>query len=366
MVYSPFSPVLNMTPASTLLALALILPAQPEPQTPDVKETVEKGLKWLADQQKEDGSWVGRADSQPTTMTALAGLALLMDGSTLKAGPYAPHLRKAVEWMHKHANEEGLIGKAHPSENNRYMIPHAHALLFLACAFDVDDDTDRRKRSEKLLAKAVSYATQAQTRRGGWWFTTTAERSTDTSLVTTTMLQALQATRKVGIDVPKSVINKATEYLLNATTMEGGVNATPSTGNPLRGNGQPQLTAGATVAVLMNSDPRPEAFTQWIANLTRTSSAPPIMPNNPNGITTHFQTARVAFALGENGHRKLDPEAKVFLRWSTYRRPAYQAFKDAQGADGSWTDTFNGPVYPTAQALIILQLENEYLPAFSR
>jgi hypothetical protein len=83
---------------------------------------------------------------------------------------------------------------------------------------------------------------------------------------------------------------------------------------------------------------------------------------------TTYQTARVAFALGENGYKRLDPLARDsdLVRWSSYRPVAHDALKDQQLADGSWADTVNGPVYSASLALVILQLDNGYLPAFSR
>ncbi|MBM3981278.1 MAG: hypothetical protein FJ304_13510 [Planctomycetes bacterium] len=66
---------------STVLALALLAPAAPPaPAQPDVKGTVRAGLKWLAEKQKDDGSWESLNDIAPTATVAHAGLALLLTG----------------------------------------------------------------------------------------------------------------------------------------------------------------------------------------------------------------------------------------------------------------------------------------------
>ena len=83
-------------------------------------------------------------------------------------------------------------------------------------------------------------------------------------------------------------------------------------------------------------------------------------------MTTHLYRRMVAHALGEHGHRLYDPTAKSELKWSTYRETVYRSIKDVQSADGSWVETVPGPVYGSAVALIILQMENDYLPAFAR
>jgi hypothetical protein len=350
-----------MTATITFLALALTTPAaQPEPSAPDVRDTVEKGLKWLAEQQQEDGRWVGRADSLPTTTTALAGLALLMEGSTPRSGTYAANIRKAVEWVEKHAAGSGLLGNAHRTENSRPVPGHAYALLFLACAYDVDDDPQRRDRLRRVLARAVAYSGQSQTARGGWGFLPARDGAgTDDPLTTVEMLHALLAARKAGIEVPEKITDSATEYLVRATAGNGGVGG---------GSVQPYLTPGAAGALLKEPGPRPAAFTRWLSYLQAIPVQPWPARANANTMLTHLHAARLAFALGETGHARLDPAAKDGgpLRWSAFRAAVFPGIKANQSANGGWLETVPGPVHGSAIALIILQLENDYLPAFSR
>src|SRR5438046_28748 len=100
---------------TAVTALALVLTAPPAgSDAPDVSGRVRAGLKWLAAQQNEDGSWAGTNGRLPTFATAHAGLALLMEGSTPKDGTHAPHLRKAVAWMEQNAQRDGRLGGTHP------------------------------------------------------------------------------------------------------------------------------------------------------------------------------------------------------------------------------------------------------------
>jgi hypothetical protein len=348
---------------ATAVALALLLPAA-EPQQPvDVSACVAKGLKWLAEQQKEDGNWVGRADSQPTMTTSMAGLALLMEGSTLKHGKYAPNLRKAVEWLEKNAQPSGLLATKHPTEVAQPTTTHAYALLFLACVYDVDDDAVRHKRLGKLLTEAVDYAETTQSGRGGWGNNVRAGRADD-PLTTVTMLQGLMAARKAGIDVPGKLIDKAIGYTVTALTDGPNLDLLVADSSDV----PPRTLSGATAALFMFDGRRPAAFVRWLGNLSTTGVRPWPARASTASMSTQFHMARVAYALGENGHRQFDPDARAenLLKWSAYRETVFRSIKAAQSADGSWVETVPGPVFGSAVALVILQMENDYLSAFSR
>jgi len=63
------------------------------------RKTVDKGLEWLAKQQNDKGYWGASAgtDTYCISMTALSGMALLMEGSTVKDGKYADNIKKAAD-----------------------------------------------------------------------------------------------------------------------------------------------------------------------------------------------------------------------------------------------------------------------------
>src|SRR4051812_663961 len=66
------------------------------------RETVRHGLDYLVKNQHNDGHWKGDDGAHPTAMTALAGLAVLLDGghrferreAIPPASPYADQARK--------------------------------------------------------------------------------------------------------------------------------------------------------------------------------------------------------------------------------------------------------------------------------
>jgi prenyltransferase beta subunit len=355
---------MTTTAAAAAIALALLAP---KPEPPDVRPAVRKGLDWLAKQQGEDGSWRGMNDGLPTFVTGYAALALLMEGSTLQDGAYSSHLRKALAWMEKNARPDGLLGGTHQTESSWDTNGHAIGLLFLACAYDVDDNPERRLRVGKLLDRAVAFASDCQTPSGGWGYQS-ASQTSDDSFSTITMLHALVGARKAGIAVPKVTTQRAIDYLVKSTRPDGGVADRPMA-NDANTELNPLLAAGAAVGALMHDGRRPAELPRWV-NSAR-AGASPVMQNlatNPIALFQQYHMARVAYALGESGHRKLEPAVRdaELVRWATYRATAFKPVADAQRDDGGWPEVFFGRAQTTAFALIVLQLDNDYLPAFSR
>src|SRR5207302_8282359 len=103
-----------------------------------------------------------------TSMTGLAGMCFLMEGSTLREGKYSDQISKAVGWFMSPARQQpnGLLGNVqNPTEQQRYMYGHGFGLLFLACAYGEEEDNDQRKKLEGVLKKAVEFTAKAQTSR---------------------------------------------------------------------------------------------------------------------------------------------------------------------------------------------------------
>ncbi len=356
------------------IALALLTPiAAPEKPSAEYQQCVRSGLKWLAAQQKADGSWISSNDFAPTTSTAYAGLAFLMEGSTPKTGEYSKQLQKAIEWFEKNAADNGKLASNGTNELFQATASHSHALLFLACAYDVDDDETRRTRLRKIIEKAVVLLGENQTKLGGWGYELPrmANEYDDTNL-TAIVLQSLLATRRSGIEVPKKITDRAIDYLVRATNPEGGIIFTLSGGaRPMGRDGNAQATASAAASLMLHDGTRPTHYPKWVRYSDQYNIGFVRQLRMPGGIFALPQLlplTQTAYALGENGHRRLDPTLKEIdlLKWSNTKANLYKSIKDLQTKDGNWPDPGFGTAYSTGIALFILQLENGYVPAFSR
>ena len=162
------------------LALVLLLgpTAHAEEIPKEYRETINKGLDWLAKNQFKDGHWEGVNGQYAVSMTALGGMAFLCEGSTIREGKYRDNIRRAVDWLMDRVQSNGLIGNpTNPTEGGRYMYGHGFGLLFLSCVVGEEENARRREKLVKLLEQAAKYSRDAQTNRGGWGYVSAKDGS---------------------------------------------------------------------------------------------------------------------------------------------------------------------------------------------
>jgi hypothetical protein len=346
----------------------------------DIQACVDKGLNWMAKNQYRDGHWEAMGSQYPVTMTALGGMAFLMEGSTIKEGKYAENIKRAVEWLMVRAQPNGMLGNPnHPGEAGRYMYGHGFATLFLASVYGEEEEADRRKKLEAILTRAVEFIGKAQTSRkgaktgrdcGGWGYVSAADGGNfDEGSVTVTQLQAVRAARNAGIVVPKEIIDKGITYLEECTNAQGGI--IYSLGGGGGGEGRPALTAAAICCGFSTGEygegNNAKLIKQWL-QFSKTN-----VPLGLGGAArfghdeyTHYYLAQTMYVLGDNGWAKLWPESKESdrLTWAKYKKSVFDGLKNSQTSDGSWQGGHVGPVFITAVHLTILQLDKGTLPIY--
>ena len=373
-----------------LVALILMVAALPQARSEDVpqdyRETVRKGLEWLARQQARDGHLEATGGQYPITMTALGGMAYLMEGSTLREGKYRDNIRRAVDFLMSRAQKggtnDGMIGNPNiPGESGRYMYGHGFSMLFLATVYGDEEDNDRRRRLEDLLARAAKFSFNAQTVReinrggksvkfGGWGYVSAKEGSNfDEGSVTITQVQALRAVRNAGIEVPPEAIQRAVVYLEECTNAEGGIIYQYGGGGG--GDGRPALTAAAIACGISAGDDFKEPSIQFVKKWFQfCQKRLGTLGGNRTGHDeyTHYYFAQAVYMLGDDGYKKLFPGAKEAdtLTWTKYRKETFDNLVRTQGADGSWTGGHVGPVFITSVHVCIMQLDKACLPIYQR
>ncbi len=335
----------------------------------EYRPAIEKGLKWLAKNQNADGSWAGTRGQYVIPMTGLGGMAMLMEGSTLREGKYRNNVRKAADFLMSRQQANGLMGNpANPNEGGSYMYGHGYATLFLACLVGEEDTERRRKDLVKVLEKAAKYAREAQTSRGGWGYVSAKDGGNfDEGSVTITQVQALRACRNAAIIVPVDAIKEAIKFLNESTQADGQIGYRP---------GQraitPALTAAAICCGFSAGEYDNPLVKKWFAYCQK---AILVTGDRRMGHDeyTHYYYAQAVYVLGEDRWVKMfrDSPRREWVTWKEYRKALFDALKENQSADGSWgatnwTAQGVGPMYATAIYLAILQLDKAVLPIYQR
>ena len=376
-----FTPVKYSTRFGVLTAGSLVLwgvgcyPVRADELSAEFRQSVTKGLDWLVKMQQRDGHWEGNGGQYQGAMTALSGMALLMEGSTIRDGKYAANVRKAVDWMMTHSQNNGLLGNSNrANERERYMYGHGFGLLFLACVYGEEEDSERRTKLEDILNRGVQFTGKAQTSRGGWGYVANGCNvegdDLDEGSVTITQAQALRAARNAGISVPGSIIDKAIGYLKKSTGPGGGIIYSLGMG---RRDERAALTAAAIACGFSLGEYQSPMVKGWIKSCQNTIRTLGVGSGRiGHDEYTHYYYAQVLYMLGEDGYAKLFPESNEHdrLTWSKYRKTTFAALVKLQSSDGSWNSSatwgYVGPIYTTALSLSILQLDKATLPIYQR
>jgi hypothetical protein len=359
------------------LALALLAgptAARGEEIPKEYQATIKKGLTWLAKEQFKDGHWEGINGQYIIPSTALAGMAFLCEGSTIREGKYRDNIRRAVNYLMDRVQPNGMIGNpADPAESGRYMYGHGFGLMFLSCVVGEEENVQRREKLVRLLEKACKFTRDAQTNRGGWGYVSAKDGSNfDEGSVTVTQVQGLRAARNAGIVVPTNAIKDAQKYLQDSTDNNGGVRYSLAYGAGF-GGGRPALTAAAVACGFGFGEYKSDMVKKWLKFCQLQLGMPGDGRRVGHDEYTHYYYCQVVYVLGDDRYKKLFPDAKSdeMLTWSKYRKAVFDEFKRSQSADGSWT-TNNwtarsvGGVYVTACFLTMMQLDKAALPIYQR
>jgi hypothetical protein len=339
-----------LPPTAAVLAAVILWPAVVPAATrnADVDRAIGRGLEWLATHQSRLGHWAAGGDRYPTSMTALAGIALLCEGSTTTQGKYAANINKTVDYLVNRSRQNGLIGD--PTRDDRYTYGHGFSMLFLSQVLGEEEDAERRKELIDVLSRAVEFTGRAQTTAGGWGYVSAKDGNNfDEGSTTITQVQGLRGCRNAGIPVPKEIIDKAVAYIKKCTGADGGVRYNSMGAG---GGGRPPITAAA-IACLYNAGDYDSEYVPKLLGYCKKNLGNISNQNFGHWHYAHFYYSQVLYREGGK-------------EWEEYRDKIFARIVSQASGDGSWNQDNIGVVYTTAVNLVILQLPKATLPIFQR
>ena len=335
--------------AGLIVVLAMACSSSAAVRDEKVEKITAHGLNWLAGQQSRIGHWTAARGQYPTAMTAMAGTALLLEGSTSTQGKYAPNIRQAVNYLISRSRPNGLIGD--PQQDDRYTYGHGFSMLFLSQVLGEEQNEERRQEIIKVLNAAVEFSGRAQTKDGGWGYVSAKDGGGfDEGSTTITQVQGLRGCRNAGIAVPKEVIDKAIAYIRKCTSSSGGVQYS------LKGGGERPAITAAAIACLFNAGEYDSELVPKMLNYAEKHLGGVQGRDDFHWHYAHYYYSQVMYREGDE-------------KWEKYRDKIYARIISEASDDGQkayWGQGYIGAVYTTASNLTILQLEKATLPIYQR
>ncbi|MCA9083518.1 MAG: terpene cyclase/mutase family protein [Planctomycetaceae bacterium] len=338
--------------AAVIFVLTMLPGNSVQASQQEVNSIVQGALDALVTQQKRQGYWEAEQGQYRVAMTALAGTAMLAEGSTATTGRYAPQISRAVDYLLSMSRPNGLIGYR---EDYHYTYGHGFSMVFLSQVYGEEEDIRRREEIHDVLKRAVQFCADAQTSRGGWGYVSAKEGNDfDEGSTCITQVQGLRACRNAGIPVSREIIDRAKQYIAECTTSAGGVQYS------IRGGGErPPITAAA-LAALFNAGEYDTDLTRRMREYCNDriwprsgDSRKALESSSGHWHYMHFYYSQVIYRQGGE-------------RWNQYRTEIEEKLLREVSSNGGWSDRQIGEVYTTAINCIILQLDKGFLPIYQR
>lgn len=337
--------------------------AQDEPVPPAVKESIDRALAWLAENQKPDGTFPQGDAAGTTAVPSLCVLAFMARGHVPGQGRYGEVIYKSIDYVIAHQQENGLLSSH--INGNHSMYEHGISSVMLAECYGMVDDA-RREKIGKALAKGTSLILQAQRpygkdkpapHRGGWRY---SANSSDSDIsVTGWQMMALRGAANCGANIPRKNLEEARAYVQRIAVHSGGFSYQGGEGaNQARsGTGilMLELFRGLDTRLQPGEHP-PEAIAAGNYLLTNP-------PDNPNMEFYYYGVYYCSQALNQLGGKYWD---EIYIHKLRDTLMAQQSPAGTFDGGGSGQELQAGPSYRTAMACLALCVPYRYLPIYQR
>lgn len=297
-----------------ILALLFAAPAFAQPKAKDrLAESVDRGLAFLALLQEKDGCWQGGGAKSPA-VTSLAIMAFLSAGHVPGEGPYQANLDKGIRWLLAQQREDGLFSSGEYGE----MYHHGISTMML-CEVAAMTDAKLARAIKPKLEKAVKLILQAQrtepgVNRGGWRYRI---EGTDADIsVSGWQILALRGARNLGCDVPAQRIDLALGFLQQCREpRSNGFGYVPGSA-PTNA-----CTATSILALELCGKERHHSREALLAGSYLLKN--PLQPTEPHFHYTVYYTSQAMFQLGNNYWTVFRPNLHKLLLDSQQRNGSW-------------------------------------------
>ncbi len=299
--------------------------------SPEVERIYDKGLRWLAANQNEDGSFPGQYGSEPA-IASMGMLAMLAHGDDPNFGKYSKPIKKCLEKIYNSTSAtNGYIGNS--------MYNHGFCTLGLAEAYGAVND----ERIAPALQKAVDLILTSQTKNPNKAWRYTPESSDADSTVSGACFVALVAARNSGLKVPDKAIDDALKFYEDCQNpTDGGIAYLPRTGS----HGGCTTGIGVACFAYARKKDRP-SFMKAYKHLKEQEESSSSYP-----FYFEYYAAQAYF------------QSDV-AEWRVWNDKLVKRFGEMQADDGSW-DGGMGPASSTVMGLLSLALNYRFLPIYER
>ena len=316
--------------------------------TRDMDKSVLRSLRWIKEQQHDDGHW---GEKFPVAMTAFALLCYSGHCETVDSPEFGDSVRRAIGYLASVSEaNKGMMASRH----DRYLsYEHAIAVYSLAEAYSMNKNARKPfKRISPILKKGVPIIIEGQTNGGGWLYSYGSNGTGDLS-VAGWNIQALKAAEFTGLKFSgiAAAQKKARRYLSAAEHPDGKAGLFKYRVNDGQ-SGRLALTGVGLLCSRMLGDPS-ELESPGFEMI---QAAAPKKWASPNLYAWYYHS-QAAFQSGGKA-------------WQNFNAAYQKLVFDSQLKDGSWSEAgghaaTTGPdihLYSTCLSTLMMEVYYRYLP----
>ena len=331
--------------ACFMLHVSCFMSLSAKPKEDEVDKAIERGLEYLLQVQRPDGSF---GNGQPCAMPALAGMACLAKGHVPGDKKYGKIIDRSLDFILSHHDDTGYFGK----EGNGKMYSHAISTLFLTEVSGMVSK-ERQAQIDEWLPKALKVIVDAQRVKknpphyGGWRY---EPNSSDSDLSCSGWnLMAIRSARLNGAQIPDIVIKRAIKYMhAHHCKKNGGFGYQGGGGQ----NAQTLTGAGMLCLELCGSHEDPDTLegAKYLMSVYKEE-----LPKAGYMYYGLYYASQGLFQLGGPN-------------WTEFEDWMYSNYLPQQRADGSWPrhGSEQSPVYSTAMTILAFSVPYRQLPVYQR